>query len=374
VHEVPSSDVMVFYYCTAKEACQARKSGIISRKRFNGIPVTLRRPFMTRSNDFIVFGGRKERVSDDPALQRRRNKQQKFPNEEVLVLTLPRQFIDPLPGFEDDDGLWVLSADVLKTFKPRSFFRVADAKPWLKSWVMLPPHCIVKSFVVLDTIKHSGAENAGGNMSEDIDEDEFVIQNQHESFLTNSERESNSGGEEAVVGCPPVGYSSETNPVVHTTSSGSSSNIVLSIDVLFSIEQFVSEMLIVRQKAYGRDLVPLYHYTSRTSATLIIRNGFRVNNSGGHSNGSNGGSGSGDSFKNRGSGSSVSDDKKRSGGVFFTTRGPACYDIGSEGYESNIIQDFYGVHQANIFSNKASVEVVIVYGCCARALDKVSDL
>jgi hypothetical protein len=305
----------------------------------------------------------------------------KYPNEQLLVLSLPCHLIDPLPGFEDDAALWVLSSEVLKAFKPRTFVRVSDDKPWLKSLVLLPPHCIIQSFVLMNststtttTIPNSGSNNntnpdriTGGGGDEEDEDGDFVHDYEtttsndksETTFFTNQSRDMNLGELELV---ESNALTKRTISSFTSTTSGGST-VQITVDVLFSIEQLVTEMTSIRQKAQSCDLFPLYHYTSHTSALLISRKGFRVSNGGGGRFQTSDVDSDGNSSGAGGSGG---------GGVYFTTRGPACYDIGSDGYEKNIIRDFYGVGQLKALVTKSNIfEVVIVYGCCGRVLEKV---
>jgi hypothetical protein len=81
------------------------------------------------------------------------------------------------------------------------------------------------------------------------------------------------------------------------------------------IHKIRSTLILNSQRAEYRDpLFPLYHYTSHTSPLLISRKCFRVSNGGGGR------------FQTSDVGS---DGNSGGGGVYFTTRDPACYDIGN---------------------------------------------
>jgi hypothetical protein len=89
-------------------------------------------------------------------------------------------------------------------------------------------------------------------------------------------------------------------------------------------------------------VLPLYHYTSLEVAQLIINGGLRMSTQG-----------------------------QGDGGVYVSTQGPACYNLGSPDYEANIIKDCFGVERVSEYLGKGKLEVVIVYGCSASALDQV---
>jgi hypothetical protein len=134
---------MVFYYCSSLEASRARKSGLPALKRFNGVPFTLRRPHLTTKNDFAVFNVNREHDNG-------------FPHEVVLLLSLPRRLLDPLKGFENDEGLCMISADLLKALRPLSgYCGVVDNLPWYNKLVLLSPHCILKSLLIMEKASES---------------------------------------------------------------------------------------------------------------------------------------------------------------------------------------------------------------------------
>jgi hypothetical protein len=145
LHSVPSSDALVFHYLPYNSAKRARKSGIAADATYNGVPLSLRHPYAATSNDFEVFGNE----GKNKKTIKSKNDSKKFPSEEVLVLSLPRQFLDRLPGYEDDAGLCMISADVLRAMFPPSFTAVVDDKPWLDRVVMLPPQCILRSLILM---------------------------------------------------------------------------------------------------------------------------------------------------------------------------------------------------------------------------------
>jgi hypothetical protein len=208
LHSVPSSHALVFHYLSYDRAKVARKSGVAAETRFNGVPLSLRHPHVVSSNDFTAFNSVNVSLSD-----------QKFPNEEVLVLSLPREFLEPLPGFEDDPGLCMISAAVLSAMRPSSFSAVMDAKPWMDGVVMLPPHCILRSFVLMY------ADNSNLQLT----------------FVTN------------------VPSSDE-----------------VSMLKVFALADFLKSMKLLRQKAFKQNLIPLYHYTSSSVLPLIMKNGLRI--------------------------------------------------------------------------------------------------
>jgi hypothetical protein len=76
------------------------------------------------------------------------DKNKNFPNEEVLVLSLPRTLLEPLTGYEEDDGLYMISTNVLSALRPSMFTAVEESQPWFEGLCLLPPQCILRSFKI----------------------------------------------------------------------------------------------------------------------------------------------------------------------------------------------------------------------------------
>jgi hypothetical protein len=261
----------------------------------------LRQPHAANENDFEVFDKDYSGVK------------QGFPNEEVLVLTLPKHCLDPLPGYNDDLGLCMLSAEVLAAFRPRSFGGVVDNKPWMLNQILLPPRCIIRSFYIMDKAKQvatKGADNKARSRSKSPPRD----------------RTRNKAGQ-----------SSGTEIVTHATLDGKQD--IMPLD---SIMKFTSEMTKIRSLAAKSNLIPLYHYTSPSVAPLILSGGLRMSTQG-----------------------------QGDGGVYVSTQGPALYGLGTSEYEVNIIKDCFGVERINEYKGKGLLDVILVYGCAGAVLEQV---
>ena len=142
-------------------------SGIPAQRRFGGVPFTIRAPHdlgQAEREDVFRADGR-DRESAPPASQqspveeeeeaeeaeeeggggeKRRQK-----HEALLVLALPRCLLERLPGHEDDDGLFVLPAEVLRAMRPSTFSGVFDQGLWLKGVVCLPPTCVLRVYTLV---------------------------------------------------------------------------------------------------------------------------------------------------------------------------------------------------------------------------------
>jgi hypothetical protein len=286
VNQVESdTHAMCFHYLSFKQAKRAKRSGIPAHKLFGGVPLSLRHPFKTNSSDTFVFND----VSKDNVMEKR------FPNEFVLILSLPKKYLEPLTGFENDAGLCMISTSLLNTMRPASFFEVVDGKPWeSESQVLLPSHmCIVSSCLIQDV----------------------------ESEL-----------------CEPID-TVKYSPVMLEHSAH--------IQPLGSIMALSLQMQPIRRRCIQHELIPMYHYTSLSMAKLILSEGFRLC-------------------------SRDFDSRDVDHGVYFSTKGPASFELGTEDYEINIIKDFYGVDRISEFKGRGLFDTVFVYGFNPLVLEHVT--
>ena len=70
-------------------------------------------------------------------------------HEALLVVALPRCLLERLPGHEDDDGLHLLPAEILRAMRPSTFSGVFDQGLWLKGVVCLPPTCVLRVYTLV---------------------------------------------------------------------------------------------------------------------------------------------------------------------------------------------------------------------------------
>jgi hypothetical protein len=309
-HSIPASHVLVFHYTSHELAPSARKSGIPAQVKFNGIPFSLRQPHVTKESDFEVFESSDETGSkvDHPTPTKQARE---FPNEEVLVLSLPKHALEPLTGYEKDEGLCMISASVLNAMRPTSFAGVVDEKPWFNGFTLLPPHCILRSFLIMD--KATEIKKASANKSE-------LTHKIATKDATNHDVGSNAALVEDV-----------------TTQSSKVKMILVK-----SISTYIETMNKIRQKASEHELIPLFHYTSANVASMILSGGLRMSTQG-----------------------------QGDGGVYVSTLGPASYGLGSSDYEVNIIKDCFGVERLSEYVGKGKLDVVLIYGCEGAVLQQV---
>jgi hypothetical protein len=299
----------VFYYTSSESAKVGRYSGIAARSDVNGVPVTLRCPHMTTANDFKVFNPQSsEPSSPSPRLGDELNKNSLYPCEEVLVLSLPRKFLQPLPGYDTDDGLFMVSVSVLNALRATVYTDVQDSGPWINGECLLPPQCILRSFKISKAAGSGKGRSSFG----------FIIKSRSSRSLSISGRESSERVQDEMM--------PGTQEVTKVTS----------------IKMLTKSMRQIRFDAKEAGLIPLYHYTSPSVAPLILKSGLRMSTQG-----------------------------QGDGGVYVSTQGPASYGIGTPNYETNIIKDCFGMERLHEYLGKGYLDVIIVYGCDPDMLEQV---
>jgi hypothetical protein len=216
---VPASHVMLFYYASLADATLAQCTGIPAQRRFGGIPFTIRAPHDITSAEDEIFSGRVAAVSSggkaassspssswssppsSPSLTpasaassssspsekksvmqrasvfigrqlRGRGSQDDVlragavRHEVLVVLALPKRLLEPLPGYEGDASLHVLSGEVLRALRPSTFTAVFNQTHWLNGVVCLPPTSILRVYTLNeDTLSSSKSSSLPLSMS-----------------------------------------------------------------------------------------------------------------------------------------------------------------------------------------------------------------
>jgi hypothetical protein len=330
-------------------ASRARKSGLPAQVRFNGIPLTLRQPHVALEADFDVFENDvnvavvgeqdRDRSNTNRGGMGSISERRAFPHEEVLVLSLPKHFLEPLRGFEHDNGLCMISSKILSAMRSTSFTAVVDDKPWINGFSLLPPHCILRSFLILD--KSNNASQRHLSLSKNI----YSVA--RKSTLT-SHRKSSSTTE--------LNYTSATSSTRQSRNAYSATSTMVVQDIavqtsrlsLVSVDSaatYIKAMGGIRQIAFQNKLIPLFHYTSLNVASMILQGGLRMSTQG-----------------------------QGDGGVYFSTLGPASYGLGTTDYEINVIKDCFGVERVDEYKGKGKLDVIIVYACEGLVLQQVISL
>jgi hypothetical protein len=358
-NDVPSSHSLLFYYATVSQGLRARRSGIPAHVKYGGVPLSLRPPHDCINHEYEVFRDyssitqqRKQTIgfassSSEVAVSNMKivdsvaeDDAFPFPNEEVIVLSLPRKFLQQLPGYEDDHCMCLISSQILRAMKPTSYTAVLNPRPWLAGVLMIPPECILRSYWIFDNLnneesqyqKKSSSNNNPNQLKflstvednrnlwkdtvNNIDVDAMVLDDESPSNINSSFRQ---------------------------LQDVDTQMIAREIKTLDSVETFTHDMLKVRMVADDLKLVPLYHYTSLSVAPLIMKGGLRMSTQG-----------------------------QGDGGVYVSTQGPASYGLGTDDYEVNIIKDCFGLSRVAEYKGKGCLDVVIIYGCEASVLEQVS--
>jgi len=308
LHSIPSSDALVFHYTSFEFADSYRKAGIPAQDKYGGIPVTLRPPHASTDIEFQVFNETAPKTLAKNI----------FPNEEVFVLSLPRIFLEPLPGFESDNGVFMISAVTLNALRPSTFASVIDESPWLASFTLLPPHRILRSFLVMDINRTRRRISFIKPMKP------------HRPSKGRLRRNSSISAkmEDVDHGFERMEFMKDV-PMKHTVE-------IVNLD---DISTWGKAMERIREEARLSDLIPLYHYTSSFVVPMVLRGGLRMSSQG-----------------------------QGDGGVYLSTLGPASYGIGTEDYEVDVIKDCFGVERVEEYLGKGNLDVVIIYGCSASVL------
>ena len=158
---------------TLEGATLAQVTGIPAQRRFGGVPFTIRAPHdLGQAEKDRVFRGdgrdcegassssqrstSDEKEKDDlegyggeEGGRRGAKESDHHKHEALLVVALPRCLLERLPGHEDDDGLHLLPAEILRAMRPSTFSGVFDQGLWLKGVVCLPPTCVLRVYTLV---------------------------------------------------------------------------------------------------------------------------------------------------------------------------------------------------------------------------------
>jgi hypothetical protein len=105
--------------------------------------------------------------------------------------------------------------------------------------------------------------------------------------------------------------------------------------------EYTRAMVAIRRECEAEGTVPLYHYTEHHVAPLIMEGGFRMSTQG-----------------------------QGDGGVYFSTLGPASYELGTPEYEENIIVDCFGKERLEEYRGKHKLDLLFVYGINPKCVEQ----
>jgi hypothetical protein len=325
----------------------ARHSGIAAVSEFSGVPFTLRRPHETNKNDHAVFGASKHLNKGN--LDEGFVLDSGYPNDAVIVCIIPTRSLTPLPGYEDDKFLFRIPIEPLIAMRPSSFTSVINRQPWLDGVVMLPPTSITRSFSLVEmdqglgsTLEAAPVYSANSSLESLRTSTLFqrtaqvVVRRPTEKNKQEKKRDSAILATLSSSWVTEVGFSKHGGGVNHND---------MPIIKVNSVLDYLEGMRNARRKAASKGLVPLYHYTQACVIPLIRQQGLRMSTQG-----------------------------QGDGGVYFSTKGPASYKLGSSKYEFNIIKDCFGLHRLSEYMGLGKLSAVLVYGCSHQTIQQVSSL
>jgi hypothetical protein len=349
-NEIPPSHVLMFYYGSLNDIHHMLYSGIHVNKYRPGIIFTILHPGQLSLLEKRYFSNN---------------------IEAFIVCSLPQRLLTILPG-EDDDitthgksiSLWLLPNGVLRSMRGMYFDDLVDPHPWEEGKLLLPPQCIKRAFQIKEDISSLSSSNVHHFLLNNKNNNKKIscLSNPYEYILTKLKlkrrhKVSLSRVSPTVLTSfptPPSSSSSmDTSSSSSTTLSDGDRRYIESMEdanneslppsnpVSFPlkftvISDFLASMIEIHKYCKELNLIPIYHYTDVHSAELIAKAGMKMNHKTDIGN----------------------------AGVHFTVLGPISYNLGSLNYETNIISDFYGDSNENIYyySGHNRFEVCLVYG------------
>jgi hypothetical protein len=273
---LPSTHAAVYWYGSLEDAKQCLRSGLYATR----VPAALG----------IVFTLHRpqELDSDD---------RDAFPlREAVLVCSVPWALLEFL-GEEKSRALCVLPTGVLTALRGSYFGDLLEPRPWFQGQVLLPPKQIVRAYQL--------AEVPDGPTAQLTPAAPMALDQPFANGLRS----------EAGVPRRLLLRSSTLRGLLPWTSRrGSAGRPSLEqhpgIFCPLTCLQFTDRMAVMRAICKRKDWELVYHYTSQKLGPLILNMGLRMSTQG-----------------------------QGDGGVYFSTLGPASYELGTEDYEANIIVD-----------------------------------
>ena len=231
-----------------------------------------------------------------------------FPVQDaVLACSVPRSLL----GRVGDSSLHrILSTRVLDALRPSNFEVLANPVPWHEGRALLPPRQIVRAYQLVKSGRTSTSASEGKTVA---------------SFLpARHKRRGHSGGE------------SKSGAVLDSAPSPSSLEKFGAAGVPWAPEtcsDYLAALRILRAICANNAWALCYHFTQPSLAPIIAKTGLRMSTQG-----------------------------QGDGGVYFSMKGPAAYDMGSPDYETNIIEDCFGAGRLEEYRSKHKLDVCIIYG------------
>lgn len=275
--------MLVFYYTISPEFNLS--TGILARKDFCGVPLTLRHPHETTENDRDVFSDATTHDTDKTSVP----DTGAFPGFAVIALSLPPSLLSPLLGYEDDNKLCVLAIDTIDAMRPHTFENIVNVKPWLAGYSLLSPACFVRCFRLMDET-HEVTLSPHVHITDSEGASHQAVESDQPSRALSDETSTLSKMSSFKKGVSFKRMWSSAESVPQKPMRAQSNIHIMPVE---EISTFLSGMRDVRLKAKSFSVAPLYHYTSMAVAPMIMNGGLRMSTQG-----------------------------QGDGGVYFSTKGP----------------------------------------------------
>jgi hypothetical protein len=317
---LPPTHALVYWYGSMPEVEAAIRTGLRTRSSngVSGAVVTLHRPHELNDLDVVTFPKR----------------------EAVLPCAVPWQLLEKHnESVQGEDrtlsALCVLPVEVLTALRGSHFGAVPNPQPWFEGGVFLPPQQIVRAYQLVDVGTDQGKAPVADGLLPPLTEKPFadgLRVDDKEKRLTR-DRSSTFGYFEGVPSLFGLRRSSSARPSAVLYQPGA----VCPATCL----QFANHMGRLRAVCGANGWELVYHYTQPKLLPLILKTGFRMSTQG-----------------------------QGDGGVYFSTLGPAAYEVGTDLYEENIIIDCFGPERLEEYRGKGMLDMCLVYGAEAAVLSQ----
>jgi hypothetical protein len=138
----------------------------------------------------------------------------------------------------------------------------------------------------------------------------------------------------------------QNNSIVISKNKRERRNVVSTLKTVTTyqvsdIQDYIEQLNKARNSCADYGLVPLYYYTSAEGSDSLMASGFKMLN------------------------------EEGADGVYFSTKGPCYYGLGTPEYEKNLIVDTFGYQKLDGYLGQGKLDLVLVYGadpCCVESL------
>lgn len=243
-----------------------------------------------------------------------------FTHREALVaLVLPRSILVPSPS--SAEGIFSVPRSVLEAMRGSFAGDLVDPTLWHQGTPILLPQCIARAFQLEDSgVPGRDEDDVKGKRLSTV----VTAVSQLEKWKKAAKRKMGDG-----------------KKAPDEEAANNEVEAVKVVSVPASCSAYLDAMDAIRAHCEGRGWLPLYHYTVPFVAPFILESGLRMSTQG-----------------------------QGDGGVYFSTLGPASYDLSTPEYEANIITDCFGKERLDEYRGKHKLDVCLVYGAEPRILSQ----